>query len=509
MSNIAPPPPPATPARGSTQLLKSSINFLHIVLMVTAAAAPLVVASTYIPISFSNGSGLSAPLTYAVTTAVLFIFSVGFAQMAKRVTSAGAFYTFSTHGLGRAVGLGVGFTITAAYSMIAPAIGGGLGYYASALLSKYFGLNVAWYWCAIFALLLIWLISYFRVTFTARLLGVLLTLEVLIVLVVSIATVGSGGAHGQMLSTFNPSEFKAAPAVGIGFFLAFWSWIGFETTAIYGEESKDPKESVPKATYIAVLTLGVFYTFVAYAGVVGFGKDTPKQAGTLVNAYYFKLADMHTIGFVHNVMDFLVVSGFFACTFAFHNNAARYFYSLGRDGILPRALGRTHPTHKSPHIAAATQAIIAIVTIAAFAIPGSNPLLQLGTWLPIFCTMAVIVVQLVVSLGVIGYFNRVGRETPADYLKTLVAPLVGAAAQGVIIYLLIQNLDFLAGERTQVVRLIPYYVGVIAVGGFLYALWIKKTQPEKYNSIGTLYEEVDNDDSPYEGLVGRTTAELA
>ncbi len=63
----------------STQLLRSSINFLHIVLMVTAAAAP-VVASTYIPISMAAGAGMATALTYAATTAILLIFSVGFAR---------------------------------------------------------------------------------------------------------------------------------------------------------------------------------------------------------------------------------------------------------------------------------------------------------------------------------------------------------------------------------------------------------------------------------------------
>ncbi|WP_220099624.1 hypothetical protein [Mycobacteroides abscessus] len=132
--------PPAT--RSSTHLLRSSINFLHIVLMVTAAAAPLVVASTYIPISIGSGAGMATPLTYAATTVILVIFSVGFAQMAKRITSAGAFYTFTAQGLGKPMGLAVGMTIVAAYSMISAAIAGGFGYFASALLANHF--NVPW-----------------------------------------------------------------------------------------------------------------------------------------------------------------------------------------------------------------------------------------------------------------------------------------------------------------------------------------------------------------------------
>jgi amino acid transporter len=188
-------------------------------------------------------------------------------------------------------------------------------------------------------------------------------------------------------------------------------------------------------------------------------------------------------------MDFLVVSGFFACAFAFHNNAARYFFSLGRDGILPRALGRTQHSHKSPYIAAGVQAAIAIVTVALFAIGGADPLLHLGTWLPIFCTLAVILVQLLVSVAVIGYFNRIGRAGYADYWKTLVAPALGALAQLVIIVLLIRNLTFLAGADSLVVKLIPLYVAVIASGGFAYAVWLRRAAPGRFATIGELHDD--------------------
>lgn len=473
----------------SHQLLRSSINFLHIVLMVTAAAAPLVVASAYIPISLAYGSGMATPLTYVFVTLILLVFTVGFAEMAKRITSAGAFYTFTTQGLGKPMGLSVGFTIVAAYSMISAAIQGGFGLYASALLDNYLGVSVQWYWCSLVALALMFIISYFRVTFTARLLGIALTLEVLVVLLVSVLTVGRGGAEGQVAAALNPASWADSPAVGIGFFLAFWSWIGFETTAIYGEETMDPKRSVPRATYISVLVLGVFYSFAAYAAVVGFGSDSPAQAESLYDQYFFELSDLYAFGFVRTLMDFLVVTGFFACSFAFHNNAARYFFSLGRDRILPSVLGRTHPRHKSPYVAAGLQTAIAMLTVLAFAIGGGDPLLHLGTWVPIFCTLAVIVVQFLVSLAVIGYFNREGRAGTADWLKTLVAPVVGALAQVVVVYLLIRNLTFIAGADNLVVNLIPLYVAIVAGLGFLYALYLKGQSPDRYETIGKLRDD--------------------
>lgn len=477
----------------SRSLLKGSIRFFTIVLMVTAAAAPLVVVSTYIPISYAYGAGLSTSLTYLAATAILLLFAIGFAQMAKRITASGAFYNFTTHGLGKPAGLGVGWTVMVAYSMTSAAIIGGFGYFTSAMFESYLSLSVPWWICSIGALLLMFVTSYFKVTLAAKILGIALILEVLIVIVIATTVILRGGAQGQMLEVFNPAGWLAAPAVGIGFFFAFWSWIGFETTAIYGEETADPKKSVPKATYIAVISLGVFYAFAAYAGIVGFGDRTIEEAGNLLGEYYFVLADMYTWPVVGVLMDFLVITGFFACSFAFHNNAARYLFSMGRDGILPDKLGRTHPVHRSPFVANSIQATIAIATVMIFALLGADPLLHLGSWLPIFCTAAVVFVQMTVSVSVIRYFNRIGRSGPGDYWKTLIAPGLGAVAQMIVLVLLTIYIPFLAEEDILLLNLIPLYVVLIFAAGVIYAVRLRSKDPVTYERIGTIYEEAEEE----------------
>ncbi|QUY63766.1 Putative Amino acid permease [Gulosibacter molinativorax] len=480
------------PAEVSTNLLKGSIRIVTIVLMVTAAAAPLVVVSTYIPISYGYGSGFATSLTYLAAMLILLLFAVGFAQMAKRITAAGAFYNFTTQGLGRPAGLGAGWTVMLAYSMIAPAISGGFGYFTSAMFRDYLGLDIPWWVCSIGGLALMFLMSYFKVTFAGKVLGIALGLEVLVVFFVATAIIVQGGAEGQMVEALNPAAFLAAPAVGLGFFFAFWSWIGFETTAIYGEETSDPKKSVPKATYIAVITLGLFYAFAAYAGIVGFGSETPEQATNLLGEYFFVLADMYTWPVVGVLMDFLVITGFFACAFAFHNNASRYFFSMGRDRILSPKLGRTHKEHKSPYVANAVQAGIAIVTVSIFALLGADPLLHLGTWLPIFCTAGVVFVQMTVSISVIAYFNRIGRTGWLDRWKSFIAPLLGAVAQFIVLVLLTIYIPFIAEHDILALNLIPLYVILIFGFGVGYALYLKRRRPETYQRIGTIYEDEED-----------------
>ncbi len=92
-------------------------------------------------------------------------------------------------------------------------------------------------------------------------------------------------AHGGLpLASLNPvNAFKgfpaganglAAGAAGIGIFFAFWSWVGFEMAPNYAEESRHPKKIVPRATYISVIGLGVFYT----ADHVGAVRRLPERA---------------------------------------------------------------------------------------------------------------------------------------------------------------------------------------------------------------------------------------
>ena len=69
-----------------------------------------------------------------------------------------------------------------------------------------------------------------------------------------------------------------AAAVGIALFGAFWSWVGFEMAPNYAEESRDPQQIAKAATYGSVIGLGVFYIFVSYMFVTGWGLTGSAQA---------------------------------------------------------------------------------------------------------------------------------------------------------------------------------------------------------------------------------------
>ena len=57
------------------------------------------------------------------------------------------------------------------------------------------------------------------------------------------------------------------PGFGVTLMLAFGSYVGFEATALYGEEAKNPRRAVPRATYIALAVITVFYLVTTWAAI--------------------------------------------------------------------------------------------------------------------------------------------------------------------------------------------------------------------------------------------------
>src|SRR5437762_616695 len=114
-------------------------------------------------------------------------------------------------------------------------------------------------------------------------------------------------------------------------------------------------------------------------------------------------------------MSYLIITGSFACGMAFHNTAARYMYSLGRERILPNQLGRTHPTHRSPYIASITQSVIAALIVIGFALfattaSGLDSATSVG-YVQLYGLMAfmgvvlILFTQALVSLAIMNYFR--------------------------------------------------------------------------------------------------------
>lgn len=486
------------------RLKKNAVGIVGVIFMAVATAAPITAMTGNVPIVVGFGNGLGVPAAYLFATVVLTIFSVGYTAMAKHITAAGAFYGYISHGLGQIVGMVSGLLATMAYVVFEASIIGFFAYQGNATFKDLVGVDIHWIWFALVGLALNAILTYFDINLTAKVLGIFLITEIFMLGLVSVTTLfNGGGPDGLMAGTLNPAGAFTVTgltegAVGLGLFMCFWSWVGFESTAMYGEESREPKKIIPIATLVAVVGIGLFYTFVSWMTVAANGATaaTAIASGDSPADIFFIPTQEMLGSWAVGLFKILILTGSFACSMAFHNCAARYLYALGRENLIPgtaRTLGRTHAKHGSPHIAGFVQTGASVVIITLFALMGQDPYFHIYTLLAILGTLAILIVQTLCSFSVISYFHvRKKHPETANVWRTLLAPLAGGLMMAYVVLLLLQNQKAAAGDKaasSAFYTAIPWIVGGTIVLGVSLALYLKLRNPEKYALIGRVVME--------------------
>ncbi|MFB9931850.1 APC family permease [Amycolatopsis halotolerans] len=453
-------------AGSANQLKKSALGTPGIVFLVVSSAAPLGATLGTAPVAFA-ASGTGVPGMYLIATAILLLFAVGYATMARYVTNAGGFTAYVSLGLGRRAGEAAAGIGLLAYNCMLAGVSGQFGEFAHDLLARW-DLRLPWQALVLVALAMVGVLGYLEVDLSSKVLGVVMIAEVLILLVFDIAVIGSGGAQGIDLDAVDPAAvFAKAP--GVALLLAFTCYIGFEAATVYGEEARNPRRTVPRATYVAVLLMGAFYAVTIWAIGLAHGSGAvaadaaadPVGFVTAVNAAFVGRP-------ATELMQVLVVTSLFAVLLAVHNTLTRYLFSLGRGGLLSASLGRTHHRFRSPHKASLAQSAFTLLALSAFMIAGVQPFAQLYPWLVGLGTLAVLLLQATTSAAVIVFFRR--REHGSRW-QTLAAPLLGGLGLLLIIALAVANFDILTGLTGPAAVLLPWLIPLAGILALLASAW--------------------------------------
>jgi amino acid transporter len=285
-------------------------------------------------------------------------------------------------------------------------------------------------------------------------------------------------------------------------FLAFWSWVGFEAIPNYAEESRDPVRIVPRATLISVVALGIGYVITSLAFVSAFpGNELIKTAGNADSPPFFLAMQQYGNTFLKDVMQVLILTGSFACAMAFHNVTMRYFYAMGREGVLPRALGKTHPHYKSAYVASITQTVVALVVVVAwgigsgfsFADASDTAYVRIYTMMAVQGVVWLLAIQAVCALAVLVWHRR--HRHPDSWLVVVLCPIIAIVGQVFAIYLLFKNIDVLAGTIGYA-DLIKWIAIVGVLIGLGYAFFLKATNRKKFEMVGRMIDAGAIDEAP-------------
>ncbi|WP_327252438.1 APC family permease [Streptomyces sp. NBC_01244] len=469
--------PPRSGTSTGTDLRRGALGTADISFFVVSAAAPLTVMAGVAPVAILLG-GIGAPAGYLLAGLTLAIFAVGFTTMSRHVRSGGAFYAYIARGLGKRVGIGAALLALIGYNGMEIGVYGLLGTTTADTGRALAGLDIPWLPVSLAGLVLIWYGGFRSIDFGAKLLGVLLVAETGILVLLAGGVLLEGGAHGLSAGSFAPGAVLV-PGTAAVLAFAFAAFTGFESTVIYRREARDPDRTIPRATYIAVAFLGLFYAFIVWTVIQAFGSEEVLAAAAEDPAGLFFTAITTYVGpWAADLMHVFIVTSVIASLLAFHNAINRYALALAEEGVLPAALGRIHPRHGSPYVAGLAQTALGAVIVLAFALAGADPYQQLLLWVNTPGMIGLMALMLLAAIAVPVYFRRVRHEEGP--WRTLIAPVTAAVLLAVAICLVVSKVALFTMASTTVNTLLVALVPAVFLTGLALAQRLKTRRPEVY-----------------------------
>lgn len=457
--------PDVTPGPRSRRL-SGNLGAASIVFMVVAAAAPLGVIGGVVPLGLANGNGAGFPATFLVATVTLLLFSVGFTAMTPHVEEAGAFFSYVRRSLGLPVGIGIAFVAIVSYVALEAGVYGLLGPAGAGVLAQFGGPTLPWWAFAAVAFAVTTYLGYRNIELSSRVLGVLLTAEIAIVVILDLVIVVRGGDHGLSSGIIDPQAVFSG-SLGIGLLFAIISYVGFEATAIFRDEARTPERTIPRATYASLLLIGLFYAVTSWALISGWGDEEAVAQATANGGTFLGDTAARYLGAVGaDVIAVLYFTSLFACILAFHNVASRYLFALAQKDVLPASLSRPHAEHGSPHRASLwISGVVAASVLLAVAF-GLDPAAQFYTWFAGATTVGVVLLLIATSVAVLVFFAKDRRgQSP---WRVRVAPALGLVGLLGSLVLILANLsDLVGGSAVLAWVIVGLLAGAFAVGAVI------------------------------------------
>ena len=417
---------------GSPSLERDAIGLPEVLFQCITHMAPGVATAISIGAATAFAGGITPLALVFAMIAVLFT-AYSMSELARHLPSAGGMYTYVGRGLGSFFGWLMAWSFALAEPLIMPILLGGFGFYGAIFLSEYLNIafDLAWIILAILCGLVVWFLNYRGIGLSTRTGVVLGVIEIVIFLLISALLIVN--ADENTLSVFVPGEAGVQPALQ-GMIFCLLAFIGFEAAAPLGEETSEPRSTIPKAVIWSAVLVGLFYVFNMYAATVYFGPD--EMTGFLAANGGDPWGGMATevLGTLGGLLViFAILNSCVANANASATAATRSLFAMGRATLIPRWFAAVHPVYRSPINAVHFQAIAGIVVAIGLGLVLANdpvegaPGLNVYIWIGTLVGLLFAGMYIAVNLACIGYFMRERRDE-FNVIKHLIIPVIGVLA---------------------------------------------------------------------------------
>jgi|SRR5579862_3090558 len=428
-------------------------------------------------------AGLGSPLVLVAAIIAIALLGNTLAQFSRAIPSTGGFITFvgktfgGTSAVTTALMCGAGYIVAISSVLV---ISGG---FLSIMIQYYTGVSIPWViFSALFTAAA--MVMMFRgVAVSTKLAGFFFGFELLVLVVVSVAVLIKNGGHLNTVP-FQPSHItNHFSGLALAFPLGVYLFIGWENSAALAEETTNPRRNVPRAVFMSILFMAITYLLVAYATVSGFRYNATSLAAAAIPFITVAHSVATPLTFIAYMAGLTSTLG---VLIAAVNSQCRLIFNAGREGLLPRWIGKVHPVRRTPVNAIITFVAIASAVTLGWAIGhwiggtgGSLSALNFFFESSTMGTILILVVYFAANVALPFYYRKY-RPQEFNVIKHVILPFLGMVAIAVPIYYLCKP------PQPQPYNWFPYVALGVLIVSILYSVWLVRRDPGLGDRVGSI-----------------------
>ncbi len=455
------------------RLRPNCLNFSELFAQAVALISPTMTAALIVPVMFAN-AGNGSWLAYLFGTVMLLFVALNLNQFARRSSSSGSMYAYTSRGLGPTAGGIAGWCLIWAYLFISIAGLTGFTNFANVILGM---MHVQAPPILLFAICagIAWYVAYKDIQVSTLLMLFLEGISVALILILAAVVLFHHGIPvDKDQLTLKGTSFSS---MGFGVVVAIFSLVGFECATAFGDEAKNPLKTIPKAVIWSLVATGLFFVLVTYMEVYGTKgyKTTLDQLTAPLN----DLADIAHIGWLKIPISLGAMISFFSLSLSCLNAGSRILYPMGKHGVFHTAVGQSHDTHRTPHIAVTVMAALMFV-VATGLILWHNVVVDVFGFAGTFGAFGFLFAYFLITIATPAYLKKIGELRPghialaAVTLLLLLVPAVGSV--------------YTNPPLTAPVKYFPYiFLGYFAIG----VAWFMALRVRSPETIANIERDIE------------------